>query len=975
VPNTFLCIVVAAIAVVLPQVCMSTEADASFSLLDAFPELAGGPSATKMTIAYRDAPDGALRKARLDQVALKDGLLRFTGAGFSVGFSVSARDRYIVLRLKAVEEPAVGRLMQLWCNIGRASPLTLTRLDYMSKPGHDGKSMHWPWIWSRDHSNPLAAFAIHAPRDDAAFDENLLQMWVHEGLPHPPGEWTVERARTWLADWQRRFSDQSCLVIGAKNRQELDTMTAWAAKIGMKRIYLHTDTWRGEYWPVKNSYLHVNRDVFPRGEKDLNDYTSALREKGLSFAVHSTCMSIARSDPDYVRNGLHPELSRWVRGTLAQDAGAGDTTLYFRPAPGSRYPTMVRHVWAAPNTMPSWFNLKLFLLGDELVEASSVEKTDEDVWVLKGCRRGAWGKSAAVHKAGAVFEGMTRSYGQAFVPDPESPLFAETIRRWAEFCTRNNVDHLECDALENHEDRPWGANKFSWLLSSFLTLPSTSNASTGSPLPFQIEYWFRSSRHVRDNHAVAGVAGGASLPLYLHSDVRMATGPYEILYKPGQMVGGGGRSFNVSYPWPMFGVTPDIIAQHGLVPEVQNVIRDWRAVLTDISPASRAQIRREYSKFLKPTGGFSNHPATDVLFRPQTKDGTHRLIPLRLVGRATGELKWCFGQEFGPIVPRQYLQSGSSLALSNGMHAQEPEFVIRVMGRLVEAQARLDGSRQEADDDEAIRDSYETGTGVNPIVPTGGAGVQRNDVRLSLMPAKAAITAALGQDVTVEGDALRIRASNKRTEAAYYVDGRPSWQKSLDMGDARGLACTVTGDGSGALLVITLEGRGGRRDYIVPIDFTGTRDIEIVSGEVSLGDPRWSWVHGVGRYDYGRIHRVQVGFGMVPANVDAQVTVKAIRPMREVVSGVQDLTIKIASSGELVVPGVVSSEHYLWYRGGERIGLYDLNWNKVKDMRVKKRDFIFPKGVLDVKLASASTQEPLWMEVQFFTKGELIDAK
>ena len=30
---------------------------------------------------------------------------------------------------------------------------------------------------------------------------------------------------------------------------------------------------------------------------------------------------------------------------------------------------------------------------------------------------------------------------------------------------------------------------------------------------------------------------GASLPLYLHSDIRSATGPYEILFKPGQMVG------------------------------------------------------------------------------------------------------------------------------------------------------------------------------------------------------------------------------------------------------------------------------------------------------------------------------------------------------------------------------------------------------------------------------------------------------
>ena len=42
------------------------------------------------------------------------------------------------------------------------------------------------------------------------------------------------------------------------------------------------------------------------------------------------------------------------------------------------------------------------------------------------------------------------------------------------------------------------------------------------------------------------------LPLYLHSDIRTATGPYEILFKPAQMAARGGSSLNISFPWPMF---------------------------------------------------------------------------------------------------------------------------------------------------------------------------------------------------------------------------------------------------------------------------------------------------------------------------------------------------------------------------------------------------------------------------------------
>lgn len=1005
---------VTATTAMLPQGAGAADEGASLTILDVFPAAKQGK--TGFHIEYLDRPGGTMQIARLDQVRVSDDILSVASKGYRVDFSLNSRGSYLVLRIKEVEEAAPGTLMTLAFRVNRGSPFVLTRLDYMTVPRGE-REMSWPWIWARDTPNPLGAFAIQAPRDDAEFDENLLRMWVHDGLPHPPGEWTLGRARAWLAEWHRRFSDQSCLVIGAKNRAELDQMTAWAEKIGMKRVYLHTDTWRGEYWPVNHSYLRVNPKVFPRGEQDLNGYTAALREKGMSIAVHSTCMSIARTDPDYVRNGMDSRLSRWVRGTLAEDAGPGDRTLYFRPALGSRYRRRVRHEWAGPNTMPSWMNLRLFLLGEELVEARSVEKTDEEVWVLEGCRRGTWGKAAASHRAGTVFEGLTRPYGQAFVPDADSTLFPETIRRWADFCTRNNVDHLECDALESHKDLPWGAGKFSWLLSSYLTLPSTSNTSNGRPLEFQVEYWFRSSRRAASNHAVAGVAGGASLPLYLHSDIRVATGPYEILFKPAEMVGRGGNSFNVSYPWPMFGVTPEILANHGMVPVVEKLIGDWRTALKGISPGCRAEIAREFRRFRSPIGAARNQAGTDVLFRPEVTDGQSRIIPLRLVGRADGELNWGFGQEFGPIIPRQYVQAGGSLRLANPWEAQEPEFVIRIMGDLAESADAPAERQEQICKDAAILDAYAAGTttehAVHPLhtarhiwpaeamangeakagqvelrhgftlpkdaavkrarlylqvddeavayvngrkVFTGGRHdqvlfvelpdlhqgenvltvkarngggpgcftaalhIEQGDtirvlvtdsswrgkvdgrawgavtelaaygddvwprahpqlaiMRHDLMPGKAKIDPAVGHELTVAGGALHIACRNDSPKPAIHLDDRPAWAASLDMSDARGLGCTVTGDSSGAVLVITIEGRG-KRDYAVPIDFTGVREIRIPSGEVAWENPRWSWRFHVARFSYSRIRKVRAGFGTVPAKTHAKVTMQNIRP-------------------------------------------------------------------------------------------------
>jgi len=1244
-----------------------------------------------------------MQTAHLDKIELHDNVLTASGKNYRVAFTVQPRDTYLVLRIREFEEPTPGTLMKLRFHLGPDNLFTLTRLDYMSVPHDNGKTLEWPWIWGRPEvtdrtlasgstsnnqhptpnvqagnpdldvgrwaldvgrsdsieaaipsqtqqyteadANPLGAFAIQRVGTDEEFDENLLRMWVHDGLPHPKveGEWTLERARAWLREWQDRFADQSCLVIGAKNRAELDTMTEWAEKLGMKRVYLHTDTWRGEYWPRNHSYLHVNTNVFPRGEQDLNEYTAALHEKGMSFAVHSTVISIGRNDPDYVRNGLHSDLARWVRGTLDRDAGKGDTTLFFRPAPGAKYPRITRHEWGGPDTMPSFMNLQLFLVGDELIEVGSVERdgtrsrptedptqksrpgaspgqrttggdgtrsrptedatyarrpgaspghakaeegVNEDVWVLKNCRRGAWGTTRAAHPAGTNTDGMLRGYGQAFVPDSDSAPFEETIQRWADFCSRNNVDHLECDALEIHQDRPWGAAKFSWLLASHLSLPSTSNTSSGRPLPFHIEYWFRGSRKVMANHARAGVAGGASLPLYLHSDIRQATGPYEILYKPAQMVGGGGNSFNVSYPWPMFGVTPEILANHGMVPEVERLIGDWRAVLPAITSEQREAIARAYSEY-RGAAGRNNQAATDVLFRPEIVGGEKRIVPLRLVGRAGGELNWGFGQEFGPIVPRQYVRTGETLALTNANHAQEPEFVIRVMGALVEAEEENQHPTSNiqhptSKEATAIEESYATGTTtdfrVHPLnsarhiwpaaamhegeamrgkvdvryafaVPdlaaikrsrlylqvddeavafmngkkvfSGGrydqalfvdltnlrqgkntllikatnygapgcvtaalhlgtadgtrvlasdsswqgrpvrlaqgrpengtwgavadlgaygstgwpkAKPQMSVLRRDLMPGGSTIEPADGHELTVlpsgqsdsfeeiprqarddslqdssitsnlsfrakprrrptgglpdaqhlersgnlhsgnehaaiEGPALEIICRNDASTVATHLDDRPAWATLLDMSDARGIGCTVTGDGSGAVLVITI-GEHHKRDYVIPIDFTGTREVQIPSGEVAWGHSKWGWRWGATKFDYSRIRTVRAGFGTVPPKTHARVTVSNIRPLRETPTWLQDFTIRVGADGELTVPGTIPSDHYLWYRGGDSVGLYDINWNKVRDIPVRKHDFVFPTGKLTVELNANSADQLPWLETQFFTKGK-----
>ena len=162
----------------------------------------------------------------------------------------------------------------------------------------------------------MGSFALTFPDDDAAEDEALLHLWVDGCLPQPKveGEWTLERARAWLEDWQSRFVDQSTMIVQPKTPDELWALCQQAIALGMRRIYLHTDVWRGEYWPYERSFLHINREIFPNGEADLTELADMLRDQGLGLAVHTVSCMVAGLDPDYTSDGLDPRLADLGRG-------------------------------------------------------------------------------------------------------------------------------------------------------------------------------------------------------------------------------------------------------------------------------------------------------------------------------------------------------------------------------------------------------------------------------------------------------------------------------------------------------------------------------------------------------------------------------------------------------------------------------------------------------------------------------------
>ena len=988
--KTILCLHLAIIAAI-PGLALPALADpvepSALAPTDIFPPEA--PAGLNFTMSVLDEGSTKPRDLRSCDVKLEGDKLTVSKEGYSVGFLVEPRGSYVAIRIKTVEEPRPGSLQNLECVTGPRRKYQMIPLDYMTRTRAGSQIAQWSMLPDRDGINPMGAVAIQSATSDEEFDENLLRIWVNEGLPHPAvGEWTLDRARSWLADWQKHFADQSSLAISASTPDELERATEWAEKIGAKRIYLHTDTWRGEYWPKEASHMNVKRGAFPAGEEDLRKYGQRLNEKGMALALHTTSMSIALKDPDYVANGVHPELARWTRGTLERDVTAKDQKMFFRPGPPPRGATWSKYL----ATIPSFFGRRSFLIDGELIDVGNIANMDGEVWELQACRRGDGSTKPADHKAGTPVEGMVRGYGQAFVPDTESPLFEEVITRWADFCNANNVNHHECDALEIHRFKPWGMDKFSWIFASKLKEHSTSNTSGGGPLPWHIEYWFRSSKNVMNNHAIGGMAGGASLPLYAESNFRPATGPYEILLKPQQKVMAGGQSFYVSKPIKMFGVTAQTIEKTGISREIEKMIANWRAIIPDMTPEARKKIQETHGPFRSPLGEAKGHPASDVLFRPEVDGATRRIVPLRMVGRPGGEINWGYGQECGPIVPRQYVRAEGSLELDNPWAAQEPEFVVRVLGTPTEAGKAAPESKPEGKTDEskAIEESYEKGILTNDnsqpnSEPPPAAPVAETD----LMPHRVSLIQGTKNSLSADGEWLAVSCSNtapapdavpatassaNATDMPAYFQPTEfaSWPVSRNLVGATGLACEVEGDGSGALLVITLCSTG-ERDYVIPIDFTGTRQIEIPNGDAAIADPRWGWRFATRGFDYAGIRLVKVGFGMVPPNTEAKAKIRNLRPLRLAQKDVSNLTLKVGDQGEFVVPGPVPSGHYLWYLGGDTIGLYDANWNKVSDLPVQKQNFLFPQGRFPLDISTGDEAPKPWLECQFFVKGEPIE--
>lgn len=925
-------------------------------------------------------------------------MLLTTADNTCVTLSVNAGQSHISFRIEKIEGVPEGSepVLRFKTTFNNVSP-EVVPLDYMTvvggicAPRRVSTDVSWPFFWKRGDTDPLGGFAFFVPLNEEDHNESLLRIWTEEGLPHPKvdGTWTYTRAKAWVKEWQEKFTETHTLSLSAEKPEDLDVLFEYAKRLKVNRLYLHTDTWRGAYWVYDRDPLSVNKSVFPRGEADLKAFQDKLKTNNMDAMLHTLCYGFGQEGSRYIGKGKKTDrrLARWGKGTLERPISATDTTLLFRPDPGVQYPDPDSSLpW--PKSYPAFFSRNEILIGDEIVPCKFTN-TDQEVWTLALGHRGA---AATNHEAGAEIIGLLKAYDQNYYPSSATDLPEITAREYANFFNRLGLAHNEFDGGECHSDVPWGFSKWTMFVYQNTDHPMTSNTSGGGPNPWDLVYRFKSGGAYTLHKRGGGYAG-----MTLHSERRLSTGPIENHFTLASGAAGNSKGFMIKKPEPMFGIFPNTITEHGLAPLIADQFATWRDLAPKLPPDLRKRISESYSHDKTPFPLDPGPAVAKTVFEARRTEGGYEIQPFCILVRGKEDVEWKTVQEYGTLMPRQYVGTGMHLRLENPFARQAPHFIIRVLNGYTDG---FVGPVAKAPKEELSKDmqGYLIGAGAKVDTAASASHAGRNSpprdesAALLLQPKAIQITNPGRHRFADVGPALEVvfnnlvapetlRESGPPATAAptspkmptpgpvehFQTDGFPSFPFQGNAQNARGVALTVTGDGSGALLIVQI---GQHKDYVVAIDFTGRKDIFIPLGEVARATGGWGMRYHSRGAAYGVFKKVSIGFARVPGNSCARVLVENLRIVGEKPSFIKNPVIH-AGSGALSVRGEVKTDEYLWYKGGDIVGVYDLNWHLLGNLPAILKDYTVDMGFSDFWVEGESSEPTPWFDVQFITKGEV----
>lgn len=818
--------------------------------------------------------------------------------------------------------------------------------NYMASTRRQGEQVEvtWPTLWNVHKGDDPGGFSLFHSRDAADRDDVLLRIWAEEPIVHPKvdGDWTYERAKTWLAAWRAAFiPNRGTIILEAKALADLYEGVKIAEAADVSEIYLMPWIWRGEYWPITKTTAGVNTNIFPKGEEDVKAFADAVKAKGMWLSFHWVSAGIGFQDPVYVGKKPDRRLASWGNGQLAEAVDEKATTLRFTPGPGVFAPFVVSHWSSSTQFAPGlghFFNYNIIRVEDELIRFDRLEEVDppssrdggttarqaQPVWTLTGCQRGFGSTVAAAHAAGAESAGLIVPYNQNLLPDNWSTLLTEQASAYAGFINRVGASRVEFDGIEIHHYYGGTGNKLAELIYGELDHPTIANTSSGRVPSAWFEYRFSGMEGAR------GHGGGAIVRSRMPSQNASSLLMADFGLAKGALL--GSQALDLSADDRGFHV--EVFRQHGLHEVFLERVKTWRAIAGALTPEQRKQFN--LGTFRQPNGRLmqaGNHNEAPHVYVPEDRGGEWALYPVAVLNTGHQDSPWYWGQENGPVEPWRMVKPNEEHLWTNPFPAQPLRFILHVL----------------AATDYANPENYD-------IQPTADGMTQVGDTRFSDEP-----------------DGLRLSIENPRDKEVWNEKELPVMANKYpnDWSSHRPVGMFLEGDGKNEVLVLKFSA-WHERDYAVPIDFTGRRYVEIPHGEASYALRKWGWRFGAGKQaNYGSIGGLSLGFGYLPAGSEASLKVSGLKALKEIPVPLTDPVIATAQ-GTLSVKGQVPFDHYLEYQGGGTAILYDANWNKVADLPVQAVNAIVPAKDSPITVKTAQTGPLPWLEVQFLTRGEPI---
>jgi hypothetical protein len=369
--------------------------------------------------------------------------VEFQQAGVRVVSVVTTRPHYFTIEVKAVEGEGVEQLT-----------LSNLRLDISEHVGTLANV-----AWDNRFAACIMALNLHTNAGGKSVDQALLgsacyrkfglvgakigivgcpaqklrsvikEMVLRDGFVHSDvgGAWALDAE-------ENRYS----YLFAYASEADADAWIAMARSGGFQQILVSGIGPYGHYNPYPQK--------FPHGLAGVQSVVDKIHAAGMKAGLHMLAFTIQKNDP-------------WVSPVPDKHLATGRTLTLASPiAPGAIFLPTVESPQGLPIHSGFWFRGGMdIMVGDEILVYTGLQTSPP--YGLGGCKRGAYGTSAATHAKGSALRNLKEVFG-TYVPEADSTLMDEMEQRIAYIVDACGFDMIYFDGLDGAD--VFAGSAWSW---------------------------------------------------------------------------------------------------------------------------------------------------------------------------------------------------------------------------------------------------------------------------------------------------------------------------------------------------------------------------------------------------------------------------------------------------------------------------------------------------------------------------------